>query len=514
MNTSTRLDNVLRYILDLINMVTTAESSVIMVKEVLEGDNLTIKSVSGLDKKIIGKEWPLGSGLIGEAYCSGKEKISGSPSKEPGFDPSINTVLGTNISNLMAIPLIAEDRIVGAIEVINKKDGLQFNTDDYELASILAEQAASLVGQAAAMKSTEAKIQRFNTMLSVAKEITQLDNLHNLLERIMNLAKKVMRAEASSLFLLDDKANELYIESAQGEAGEQIKQIRLPVGKGIAGWVAQKGKPDLILDAYQDNRFNSDFDKKTGFRTKSVVCVPLEYQNKTTGVIQIINSLDKETFEEEDVEYMMALAGQAAVAIENVRLMQANKELFLNVVTALVKMIDSRYAFFAGHSVRVAGYSTMTARMLGLTGETLERIQIIGFLHDIGRLQIPERVLLKPGALSPEEMQAVRMQPVYGAKIVQSIKQLEYAVPAIMFQMENFNGKGYPKGISGDQIPLFSRIIGLCSAFDAMCSDRPYRKAMDINTAKNKISTLAGSQFDPAVVKAFLQAFEKGLIKR
>lgn len=514
MNTTTRLDNILRYVLDLINMTVTAEASFVMTKEVLDSDDITVRAVAGLDKKLVGKNWAVCNGLVGETYCSGKNIISNSPQSLPGFNADINSFLNISVKSVMAFPLNSEGRIVGALEVINKKDGLSFSDDDVEMTQMLVDQVSSLVGQATALKSTEAKVQRFNTMLQVSKEITQLDNLHSLLEKIMNSAKKVMRADASSLFLVDSATNELYIESAQGEVGEQISRIRLPMGKGIAGWVAQKGVPQLVPDAYQDNRFNPDFDRKTGYRTRSVVCVPLEFKNKVTGVIQIINSLDKESFEEEDVEYMLALAGQAAVAIENARLMQSNKELFLNVVNALVKMIDSRYKFFAGHSTRVATYASLTARMMGLTGETVERIQITAFLHDIGRLQIPESVLLKPGPLAPQEQAVIRMQPVFGAKIIQSIKQLEYAVSAIMFHMEHFNGKGYPKGLSGEQIPLFARIIGLCNAFDAMCSERPYRKPMDMASARGKIASLSGGQFDPAVVKAFLACYDKGLIKR
>jgi HD-GYP domain-containing protein (c-di-GMP phosphodiesterase class II) len=514
MNTTTRLDNILRYVLDLICMVTTAEASIIMTKEVIESDDLTVKAVSNLDKKLVGKSWPVCKGLIGEAYCTAKPKISNKPSSEPGFSPELSTFLGIDIKTVMAFPLNAENGIVGSLEVINKKDGLSFMADDAALADILVEQVAQLVGQATALKSTEAKIQRFNTLLTVSKEITQLDNLHSLLEKIMNSAKKVMRADASSLFLIDDKTNEMYIESAQGDVGEKISQIRMPIGKGIAGWVAQKGVPQLVPDAYQDARFNPDFDRKTGYRTKSVVCVPLEFKSKTTGVIQIINALDKETFDDEDMAYLTALAGQAAVAIENARLMMTNKELFLNVVMALVKMIDSRYKFFAGHSTRVATYASMTARLMGLTGETVERIQICGFLHDIGRLQIPESILVKPGPLGPQELAVIKMQPVFGAKIVQGIKQLDYAVPALMFHMEQFNGKGYPKGLSGEQIPLFARIIGLCSAFDAMCSERPYHKPMEMATARGKVASLSGGQFDPAVAKAFLAAYDKGLIKR
>lgn len=515
MNTSTKLDNMLRYILDLMNMVATAEASFLMTKEDLEGDNLMVRMVAGElnRKKLIGKEWPVGKGICGEIYCSGKERIANEPTSDPGFSPEINQLLDTTVKNLIAIPLNAEGSLVGAVEIINKKDGMSFTDDDMDLCMILAEQAAGLLGSGAMFKSTEAKIKRFNTLIEVSKEITSLDDLHSLLEKIMNAAKKVMRAEASSLFLLDEKNKELYTESAQGEAGEMIKTFRLPLGKGIAGWVAQKGKPDLVPDAYEDSRFNPEYDKKTGFRTKSIICVPLEFKKKVKGVVQIINSLDKEHYEEEDMDYMIGLAGQAAVAIENAKLLESNKELFMNVVTAMVKMIDSRYKYFAGHSVRVAKYATLIGRSLGLPSDMLEKIQVTAFLHDLGRMQIPEGVLLKAGQLAPQEMELVKKQPIMGAQILQGIKMLDYAVPAVLYHMEHFNGKGYPKGLQGEQIPLLARILNVANVFDAMTSERPHRAAMPPQSVRGKISAASGAQFDPLIVTAFVKAFDQGLMK-
>lgn len=513
MNTTTKLENLLNYINDLMTMVTTSEASVMMIKEVVDGDNLTVRAVAGLNKKkLIGKEWPISEGIIGEVYCGGRERTANNASADSSFSPNMNGFLETSIKSLMALPLNCEGKMVGAIEIINKKDGLAFNDDDMAMAQILADQAAAIIGQGTSFKSTEAKFKRFNTLMDVAREIAKLDDLHSLLEKIMEASKSVMRAEASSLFLLDEKANELYIESAQGEAGATMKQFRLPLGKGIAGWVAQKGKPDLIKDAYQDNRFNSDFDKKTGFRTKSIVCVPLEYQGKVKGVVQIINSLDKEAFEDDDVEFMMALGGQAAVAIENARLLKANKELFLNVVMSLVKLIDQRHAYFNNHSLRVAKYAVAIARTLGLTGDTIEKMQVSAFLHDVGRTQIPDGILLKPGQLAPQEMEMVKKQPLVGAKFLQGIAMLEYAVPVVLYHMEHFNGKGYPKGIAGDQIPMLARILAVANVFDALTSPRPQRQPLDPVAAKGRISALAGSQFDPMVVQAFTKAFEAKMI--
>lgn len=513
MNTTTKLDNILSYILDLICMVTTAEASFMLIKDVVEGDNLTCRAVAGLNKrKCLGIEWPMDKGLASMAYLTGQGKIVNSPTSDPDFSPELPQKMGENFRNIMTLPMTAEGRNVGAIEVINKKDNMSFTPEDQSFAMILADQAGAIVGNDTTFKGTEARIRRFNTLMEVSQEINRISDLHQLLDKIMEAAKVVMRADASSLFLLDEKANELYIESAQGEAGAQIKQIRLPVGKGIAGWVAQKGKADLIPDAYQDNRFNPDFDKKTGYRTKSIVCVPMKFKMKTVGVIQIINALDKEAFEEDDVPYMEALAGQAAVAIENVRLYASNKELFLNVIMALVKMIDQRHAFFNGHSLRVAKYAVGMGKILGLPPDTIEKVQVCAFLHDVGRTQIPDSILAKPGALTPQEMEFIKRQPLFGAKFLQGIKMLEYAVPAVLYHMEHFNGKGYPKGVGGEQIPLIARILNVANCFDAMTSPRPYRQPMDKQAARGKISSGAGSQFDPLIVKAFLGAFEKGLI--
>lgn len=515
MNTTTRLDNILAYILDLITMSTTAESAFLVTKENLEGDFLEVRAVSNLDKKkLTGKEWPVGKGIVGEVYCTGKERTVNAPSQDAAFTSEISAFLGKDVKTLIAYPLNSDGRMVGAIEVINKKDGMKFNEDDMSFVQILADQAAAIVGQAATFKSTEAKIKRFNLLIDVSKDIAQINDLHKLLQKIMESAKLVMRAEASSLFLLDEQANELYIESAQGESGEVIKTLRLPVGKGIAGWVAQKGKPDLIPDAYADNRFNPEFDKKTGFRTKSIVCVPLEYKQKTKGVIQIINSLDKERFDEEDMEYMVALAGQAAVAIENARLLRSNKQMFLEVVSALVRMVDSRYAYFNGHSVRVAKYAMAIGRNMGLPGDVIEKLQIVGFLHDIGRMQMPEAILLKAGPLAPQEMEIIKKQPLIGAKLLQGITMIDYALPAILYHMEHFNGRGYPKGASGEQIPILSRILSVANVYDAFTSPRPHRQAVDVNNAKNKINSGAGAQFDPNVVKAFVKAFDAGQLAK
>ena len=160
----------------------------------------------------------------------------------------------------------------------------------------------------------------------VAAAISSVMEVQPLLEMIMGKSKEVMDAEASSLMLLDEETQELYFNVATGEKGAAIKEIRLPLGKGIAGWVAENREPLLVPDAYQDPRFNPEADKRSGFRTRSMVCVPLMIQERILGVVQVINPKYKESFEEGELRTFTSFADNAAIAVENARLYEEIKQ--------------------------------------------------------------------------------------------------------------------------------------------------------------------------------------------
>ncbi len=509
-NTTHKLDNILKYILELCKVITTSEAGFILIKEEMNSDFLTFKTVIGpKGKELIGQKWEVGKGIIGEVYCSGKERLVNDVRKDESFRSEISSLLGVDIKSSLVVPLNTDGKILGAMELVNKKGGLQFNEDDLFITKLIAEQLASIVNNTISFHSVESKISRFNSLINVSIEINSINDLHKLLETIMKSAKNVMKAEASSCMLYDEEKNELVFDVALGEVGEKLKTIRVPVGeKSISGWVALKRKPLLIPDAYEDPRFNPDYDKKTGFRTRSVLCVPLEYKNKLKGVIQILNAIGKDSFEEEDIEYLTALANQASVAIENAKLIRDIKELFLSVVKSIVKIIDSSDKFMEGHSLRVTKYALAIAKQLELPPDMLEKIQIASLLHDIGRLSIPQRIWHKPGQLTEEEYAIVKKHPEYSATILTGIKMLDHVVPAIQYHHEHFNGKGYPKGLQGNQIPLISRIIAVADAYDAMTSPRPYRPAYQPLQAKGRIAMVSGTQFDSLIVQAFSKAWD------
>jgi putative nucleotidyltransferase with HDIG domain len=399
------------------------------------------------------------------------------------------------------------------IEVLNKKRSLDYNKYDLTILLSLSNQIALLIENARLFEESEKKIQEFSTIIKVSKMISSTLNLKNLLKISMDLAKEVMKAEASSLMLLDEEKNELVFEVALGEKGEEIKEYRIPIGKGISGWVAKYGKPLLISDVSKDKRFFKELDKKTKFKTRNILCVPLKMKDKILGVIEVINALGRECFSQDDVRFFEVIAGEIAVAIQNAKLFRDLEDLFFDTIKSLAQAIDARDPYTRGHSERVTRYSEIIAKEMNLSPKEREIIREAGLLHDIGKIGIRDGILLKPSHLTEEEFEQIKKHPDIGYNIVNSIRHLRHIVPGIRSHHERVDGGGYPDNLKGDEIPLYGRIICVADAFDAMTSDRPYRKGLSKEEAVKRIKNNVNSQFDPKVVKAFISAYEKGKIK-
>src|SRR5579859_4930033 len=202
-----------------------------------------------------------------------------------------------------------------------------------------------------------------------------------------------------------------------------------------------------------------------------------------------------------DIESFIARLKQAA---------EENRELFLGSIRMLAAAIDEKDPYTRGHSDRVAKYSVMIGQQLGLSAEELDKLRISALLHDVGKIGVDDRVLKKPGALTAEEFQIMKQHPSKGANIMRPVAQLKEMLPGIELHHEHVDGKGYPYGLKEADIPLMARIIAVSDTLDAMTTNRPYQTAMDLELAMNKIHTLAGKKFDPAVVDALGRAVRAG----
>jgi len=320
---------------------------------------------------------------------------------------------------------------------------------------------------------------------------------------------RCMGADAASLLLLDGMTGELFFEAVSGEKGPHLKEIRLKPGEGIAGWVARKGGAVIVDDVKTDRRFAAEIDRHTGYETRNMIVAPVATKDKVWGVLQVLNK-QLGSFNDEDLELVQALADQVAIAIENASMYQEMRLTFLGVTTALAEALEKRDPYTAGHTRRVHEYSIVIAQCMGMSQDDTDTLRLAAIMHDIGKIGVSDKVLRKPGRLDEAEFCEMCRHPEAGVEIIEHLSQLAGVVPGVLYHHEQYDGSGYPHKRKAEEIPLHARIIAVADAFDAMTSDRPYRKALSFEVAFKELKRCAGQQFDPQLVAAFEAAWQSG----
>ncbi|MEX2544243.1 MAG: HD-GYP domain-containing protein [Phycisphaeraceae bacterium] len=240
--------------------------------------------------------------------------------------------------------------------------------------------------------------------------------------------------------------------------------------------------------------------------TRSVLVVPLRDENaRLLGLLLGGDKLDGTTINTVDLKLCGSLGSSLSIFLRNMMLYEDMQAMFLGTLHALTSAIDAKDTYTHGHSERVALLSRALAEAAGLSEHTCERVYIAGLVHDVGKIGVSEQVLCKPGKLTNEEFELIKAHPRIGARILQDIRQMQDLMPGVLHHHERWDGRGYPDGLAGDAIPLFGRLIGLADAFDAMSSNRTYRKAMDLDTVLGEVERCAGTQFDPELAPVFMQ---------
>jgi putative nucleotidyltransferase with HDIG domain len=362
------------------------------------------------------------------------------------------------------------------------------------------------------LKRIEEKVERLALLSQLSQILNSTLDHKEIRRRAMEAATRLMKAEVGSLLLVDEEKHQLYFEVALGEREEEIKRIFLNFGEGIAGWVAEYGKPLIVNSPEKDLRFFKGVDERTEFKTRNIICVPVKVKEKIIGVLEAINKKGRSRFGKEDLSLLTSLADQVAIALDNSRLYQELEEMFFQTAESLADAIEKRDPYTGGHTQRVTLYSQTIARYLQLKPLERKWLKIASVLHDIGKIGVEDDILKKPERLSPEEFNMIKRHSDMGAEILEHIRQLREIVPGVRYHHEQVNGKGYPDGLRGEQIPFLAKIVAVADTYDAMTTDRPYRKAMEKDTAIEELKRCSGTQLDQMVVEAFIQAYQKGEI--
>ncbi|MDD5039109.1 MAG: HD domain-containing protein [Dehalococcoidales bacterium] len=367
------------------------------------------------------------------------------------------------------------------------------------------------------IESAEYK-ERLELLYEVAQKASSVSEVSNLLEEILGVTQRILQASASSLLLIDEEKGALYFQAAGGQAGSVLRQMRLDLGIGIAGWVARNNKPLIVNDVTKDERFNEQIDIITDFVTKSIIAVPLVRAKRVVGVLEVLNKADGSLFTERDMtiltgfvstEALILLASMAATAMHNITLRQTLLDGYKSTVETLASMADAKDPYAYEHSRRVKDYALIVANSLSFSAEEMEAIEYGALLHDIGKIGISDNILCKAGPLTDMEWYVVRKHPLSGANILGEIPFLEKARDIVLYHHERYDGTGYPHKLKGKAIPVGARLVAVADAFDTMTTDHSYCAARSVDEAINELIKCKGTHLCPSMVDAFVSAFDK-----
>lgn len=350
------------------------------------------------------------------------------------------------------------------------------------------------------------RLGEYETLFEIGGRLAGTLDVQTVLERALENAETVCRAETSSIWELDEDRQELFFRVVRGRAAGAIRNLRVPVGQGLVGSVARSGVAEMVDDVAADPRWRGDGGL---FQTRAILTLPLVAEGRVIGVMQLLNPVGRDRFTEGDLRRMSLYAGILAHPLQNARLHMAQQRQFFSMVTALAETLDRRDPYTGGHVRRVVAYSLLLGAEMKLDRGDLKDLWLAATLHDIGKIATPDRILGKPSPLDREEYEIMKRHPVDGAAIVSYL-----ANPAVLQGVrshhERVDGRGYPDGLSGDQLPPVARIIAVADTYDAMTTSRPYRSGLAPEKAAQEIVSSAGTQLCPDVVEAFRTLYESG----
>ncbi|NQT33150.1 MAG: GAF domain-containing protein [Candidatus Omnitrophica bacterium] len=331
-----------------------------------------------------------------------------------------------------------------------------------------------------------------STVHTVHRLMSSTLDLDELLTRVARLTLQVLRANRCSIKLVDKNRKVLIPRTTIDLRDEKAKLKKVQIGKYAPGKAVKKGVP---------------------VRSKNYLAVPL-IDEDVVGVITLYDKLDGSEFSQFDEEIMKTLAEQAAIAIKNAQLFKEQQELTLSSIKCIAQLLRNR-----PHGTHKAEGSflkliSLIGPKMNMNESEIRMLQYAAMLHDAGQMSIPEKVLTKKGGLTGKEYDILKSHPMKGATILSKFKPLKPIVPIMMHHHENYDGTGYPKGLKGKEIPLSARILAVVGDFEAMITEKPYRKALSIFAAVKEVKKNAGIQFDPKVVDVFCEAVgRKDVIK-
>jgi response regulator RpfG family c-di-GMP phosphodiesterase len=352
--------------------------------------------------------------------------------------------------------------------------------------------------------STQSRIVTLSKLYEFTNKLTSLDSLNDVIDTTIRAIQNITGCSRISVMLLADDDQYLYIKRAIGLEEDIIKSTRIRVGEHISGKAFHAKK--VISSKPRSRLYDQYFKYKMSgpFMSIPLIEVPNKRGTRPIGVINLTNKKGGKAFSVGEKHLLFHLANSASIAIKNELRKTALQKASIDTLILLTNVLEAKDTSTQGHSIRVSDYACAIAGRLGFSDEALSEVRYGAQLHDIGKIEIPDSVLLKRGSLTMSEYGIMKRHPITSKRIVDHIAFFDHIKGLFLHHHERFDGRGYPDGIKGRTIEIGARIIAVADAYDAMTSDRPYRKAMSKRVAVSILKREQGYQFDPDCVDAFL----------
>jgi HD-GYP domain-containing protein (c-di-GMP phosphodiesterase class II) len=415
------------------------------------------------------------------------------------------------IKSMMGIPLVKGAHVLGALMIMDSEDSQRFNLQDLKMASIFGGHAALAIDNAQLYEKAQLHLKHEKALREIDLAITSNLELSAILQVVLYQTRARLHIDASAILLLNPDTQTLEYTSGQGFRTEIIKKAHVQLGEGRAGQAVQEQRIFGRVQIESPAEIPDRAELITAENFEAYFIAPLIVKDKLLGALEIYHRAPL-IMKTEWLKFLETLAGQTAIAIDNATLFadlqRSNLDLTLAYDTTLEgwsTALDLRDKETEGHTKRVTEMTLRLAERMGVSAQELIPIRRGALLHDIGKMGVPDRILLKPDKLTADEWEVMQMHPIYAYQMLKPITYLGLALDIPYCHHEKWDGTGYPRGLKGEEIPLGARIFCIVDVYDALTSNRPYRAAWPKDKAITHIHELSGTHFEPQVVDAFLK---------
>ena len=363
------------------------------------------------------------------------------------------------------------------------------------------------------------KVDELHTLNTILTNISGNNSSQDVFGRLVNLAIDITHADESGFYVINDAVRKPFriASAAAADDARPRQNSAQPPGQSLPAEAVQMlslpALEEFVLESARDEMpllitENSEA-KDLPPNVSAMILMPVKIREKVFGVLTTLATAQEKRFSEKDLYYLNFMAQSAANAIENLALYENIYENLFSTLFAFVNAIEARDPYTRQHSSRVTRFSIIIGRELGCSSDELETLNFAGHLHDIGKIGIRDDILLKPGRLNKEEFEKIKEHPGIGARIVEKLGFWEQERRIIRCHHERFDGTGYPDGLKKEEIPFLARIMSVADVYDAISSDRAYRRKMEEKQVLQIIREGSGTQFDPQVVETFFKLHKK-----